>query len=235
MGGRRFIRGVAPFGNRMMQRLRKAFRARFSTEQVEKFSPEWRKRAHRQFMWHDHHVLRTFWTNFDKVAEGVYRSNQPDPARFKEYAAQGIRSILNLRGVSDNAFYHFTVEGCRDAGLTLYTISGLSATKAPKRESLLQVFDIFDKAERDLLIHCKSGADRTGLVSVFYLIDQTGEKLATARRHLSPKYLHFRRSKSGILDLMLDDFASVEGTKSLRQWIAEDYDSEDLTRRFKAK
>lgn len=195
-------------------------------------TPADRRRAHRQFMWHDHQILRGRWTNFDIVAPGVFRSNQPDAARYAAFAAQGGRSVLNLRGVSRSAFYLYTKEGCDAAGLTLYNVGKLSARRAPNRESLLEVFNVFDQAERGLLMHCKSGADRTGLVSTFYLIDQCHEAVATARRHLSSKYLHFSWSHSGILDLLVNDVAQMEGRKSLRDYIRDDYDADDLTARY---
>lgn len=192
-----------------------------------------RKRLHREFLWQDFHILRSFWTNFDKVAPGVFRSNQPDAARYAAFAKQGGRSVLNLRGVSHTAYYLYTAEGCEAAGLTLYNVGSLSARRAPNRESLLAVFKVFDKAEHGLLVHCKSGADRTGLISTFYLIDKCGEKVEAARRQLSSKYLHFNWSHSGILDQLVNDFATIEGTKSLRDFIRDDYDAADLTNRYK--
>ncbi|WP_204114833.1 dual specificity protein phosphatase family protein [Shimia biformata] len=192
-------------------------------------------KAWRKFYFGDHHILRIGWTNFDRVADGLYRSNQPDVRRFRAMAEFGIKSVLNLRGESKTPFYRIIKESCEAFGMTLFTISGLSASRAPKRESLLQVFDVFDTAQKPLLVHCKSGADRTGLVSMMYLIDQEGLSVAEARPHLSFRYAHIRRSKAGILDLLIDNFEKVEGQKSLRDWIAEDYDSEALTRQFKSK
>ena len=194
-----------------------------------------KRRAKRWFYWIDHHILRIWWHNFAEVAPGVYRSNQPDAPRLAKYKALGINSVLNLRGYSKTPFYAFTEQGCAAAGQTLYTVSNLSARRAPDRAPLLEVFEVFDKAERGLLIHCKSGADRTGLLSAFYLIDKCGEKVATARRHLSFRYLHIRWSSSGILDAVLDDFEKVEGTKNLRDWVADDYSAEALTARYRTR
>lgn len=192
-----------------------------------------RASAMRWFYWRDHHVLRLKWHNFAQVAPGVYRSNQPDMKRLKTYQKLGVKSVLNLRGESKKPFFALTQEACDAAGMNLHTINNLSASKAPDQAALLEIFGIFDRAERGLLIHCRSGADRTGLISTFYLVDKCGMPLAQARKHLSLRYLHIRWSASGILDMMLDDFAAVEGSKSLREWIAEDYDATDLTARFK--
>ncbi|MCO4839622.1 MAG: tyrosine-protein phosphatase [Rhodobacteraceae bacterium] len=185
----------------------------------------------RWFYWVDHHILRVWWHNFEEVAPGVYRSNQPDGKRLAQYRAMGVRSVLNLRGESLTPFYAITQEGCAEAKLKLYTVNKLSAHRAPDRDALLEVFKVFDEAERDLLIHCKSGADRTGLISALYLIDKCGESTRQARRHLSFKYLHIGWSTSGVLDMFLDDFARVEGQISLREWVANDYSSQDLAAR----
>ena len=190
------------------------------------------RKLRRKFLWRDHQVLRFWWTNYHQVAEGVYRSNQPCERRYAAFAAMGGRTVLNLRGESKAPFYHFTREACTSLGLNLINISGLSATKAPNKASLLEVLNVFDTAPKPLLIHCKSGADRTGLLSVFYLIDQCGESVAEAAQHLSFKYLHIKRSKSGILDLLLAQYAAQEGQKPLRQWLVEDYEPEQLTRDF---
>lgn len=203
----------------------------FSASSADLETPTGRAKAMRWFYWVDHHILRIFWHNFDEVAPGIYRSNQPDAKRFARYKAMGITSVLNLRGESLTPFYAFTQEACAASGLTLYTVNKLSAHRAPDRDALLQIFKIFDTAERGLLIHCKSGADRTGLISAFYLIDQCSESVAEARRHLSFKYLHVRWSTSGVLDMLLDDFALVEGQKTLREWISNDYSAEDLAAR----
>lgn len=205
--------------------------AQFAATPLDLESKAGRARANRWFYWVDHHALRVWWHNFEEVAPGVYRSNQPDAARFKAYRALGIRSVLNLRGESKTPFYAFTQIGCAAAGLTLYTVNKLSARRAPDRDGLLKIFEIFDTAERGLLIHCKSGADRTGLISAFYLIDKCGESVATARRHLSFRYLHIRWSASGILDMVLDDYAKVEGQKSLREWVRDYYSAEELSAR----
>ena len=204
---------------------------RFAGGPTDLQTPAGRARAMRWFYWVDHHILRVWWHNFAQVAPGVYRANQPDAKRFAQYKAMGVNSVVNLRGESLTPFHALIVEGCAAADLTLYTVNGLSARRAPERAALLKIFEIFDQAERDLLIHCKSGADRTGLISTFYLIDQCGESVASARRHLSFKYLHIRWSQSGVLDMLLDDYARVEDEMTLREWVANTYSTADLAAR----
>ncbi len=46
-------------------------------------------------------------------------------------------------------------------------------------------------AERPLLIHCRSGADRTGLVSAFYVAGIAGGSELYAEFQLTPYFGHF--------------------------------------------
>ena len=48
--------------------------------------PAERKKSHWHVRWLDHGILRTFCHYFERVSEGVYRSNHPDHNRFAKYA-----------------------------------------------------------------------------------------------------------------------------------------------------
>lgn len=196
-------------------------------------------RERRKSRWHyqlfDHGFLRVFWTNFDQVADGVYRSNQPDHRRLEKARDLGIKTVLNLRGATRYAHYLFERESCAALGLTLVDIH-FDARKAPPRDNLLELLDVFDRIERPVLMHCKSGADRAGLASALYLLDQTGADLDSVRDQLSFKYLHLRKSKTGVLDQVLDDFAASNATTpiSIRDWIATQYDPAVTSANFAA-
>ena len=85
-------------------------------------------------------------------------------------------------------------------------------------------------------MHCKSGADRAGLASAIYLIAFEGKPVAEARKQLSPRFLHFRRSATGILDPVLDlyDARLARGPITIGRWIAEEYDPGAATAGFAA-
>ncbi len=197
-------------------------------------------RERRKSRWHyrlfDHGFLRTFWTNFDQVADGVYRSNQPDHRRLEKARDLGVKAVLNLRGPSKHAHYLFERESCAALGLTLVDIH-FDARKAPPRDNLLELFDVFDKIERPFLLHCKSGADRAGLASALYLLDQTGADLGDVRDHLSFKYLHLRGSQTGVLDQVLDDYAVSNAATpiGIRDWITTQYDPATTSANFAAR
>jgi protein tyrosine/serine phosphatase len=83
-------------------------------------------------------------------------------------------------------------------------------------------------------MHCKSGADRTSLASALYLIHKEGATVAEARAQMSVRYIHFRWTATGILDEVLDAYEERlrQGPIMLRDWIANEYDRDEITRRF---
>lgn len=187
--------------------------------------PAQRRRAMRNINWFDHGILRYTWTNFHQIAPGVYRSNHPNDARFASYAAMGIRSVINLRGAARQARYALEQESCARHGLTLID-APLQARKAPTREMILHLLSCFRSAEKPLVMHCKSGADRAGLASAIWLMEMEGRPVSEARAMLSLRFIHLRKSRTGVLDHLLDLFGEVQAQTGIgfADWIAQDYD-----------
>ena len=183
--------------------------------------PVQRRRAFWQYQLLDHAFLRHWWTNFDQIAPGVYRSNQPSHRRFERYAAMGIKSVLNLRGAGHHARYLFEKETVDALGLTMINVS-LQARKAPTREAVQALIAAFRQIDRPFLMHCKSGADRAGLASAIYLMVIEGKGVEEARKMLSPRYIHFRWSKTGVLEHLLDVYAARNSASPIgfEEWIA---------------
>ncbi len=219
------------------------------SEFLEKKEHDWRKSfghdivdpvERRKSQWHlrwlDHGIFRTFWHNFEKIAPGAYRSNQPDDKRFEAYAAMGIKTVLNLRGEALQPHYLFEVESCEAHGLTLIPAK-MSARRAPKVERLLAVLDAFATMERPFVMHCKSGADRTGLAAAIYLMLYEGASLEQARKQLSFRYLHIRKTETGILDYFLDVYAErhAQSPIAIDTWIRTEYDEAALKDGYVAK
>lgn len=199
--------------------------------------------ARRAAWWHfqlsDHAFLRIWWHNFFRVAPGLYRSNQPDARRLEKYARLGIKSVLNLRGASGQSFWLFEREACDRLGLPLIDLN-MSARRAPEREVLLKLFDLFQTLPRPVLTHCKSGADRTGLAAALWLIWVEGKSVEDAMGQLSPRYAHLSFGRTGILDHFLRYYARERDRSgiALIDWIRNSYDPEELAasyRRWEAK
>lgn len=188
-------------------------------------TPENRRRARIYNLWFDHEILRGLWTNFFQIAPGVYRSNHPTYKRFAAMKARGITTVLNLRGTYPSAHYFTEVETCRALGLNLFSIS-LQARHAPPAKDLLALIDAFRSIEKPFVMHCKSGADRAGLASALYLLVIEGRPMAEARKQLGLRYLHVRKSKTGVLDHLLDlyEMRTAGDPISFEDWLRTEYD-----------
>lgn len=199
-------------------------------------TPMGRKRAQRQLDWGDHGILRYRWHNFSQFAPDAFRSNHPTTDRFDTYAAMGIKTVLTLRGAQHQPQYLFEAETCARLGLTLECVQ-LAARRAPPVDRLQMLFAMFDKIERPFLMHCKSGADRTGLAAALYLLEYEGADIATAKAQLSFDFVHIRRTATGILDHFLDTYESRFNQTGIgvRDWVNTEYSAEDLKVSFAAK
>lgn len=192
-----------------------------------------RRRSLWHFLWIDHGILRTFWTNLHEIAPGAWRANQPSPRRIAKYQAMGIGTIINLRGAKKRSHFRFEKRSCRKLGIRLISFS-MKARSLSKQKELLALLTAFEKIEGPFLIHCKSGADRAGLASALYLMHIRGAPASEAKQQLAFKYLHLKSTKTGILDHMLDAYeADNQQTGiSIRDWIENQYDRDVLTQEF---
>lgn len=199
-------------------------------------TPEGRRAARRHNNLVDHAFLRRVLPNRYQLSDDAWRSNQPDPVHFPALEKIGIKTVINLRGADKYSYYLFEVEACQDFGMKLID-HPLLARVLGTAEEYLELLDIMQTAEKPFLIHCKSGADRTGIASALYLLDQCGASLDEARAQLSLKYAHQRWSKAGILDALIEDYATHCETDpiSIRDWFANHYDPDAITQAFQAE
>jgi protein tyrosine phosphatase (PTP) superfamily phosphohydrolase (DUF442 family) len=201
-------------------------------------SPLGRVTAHLHFHLADHQFLRAIYSNHFPVAEGVWRSNQPSPGRLETLKMRGFRTILTLRGQTKNSFALLETEACARLGLRL-ECCGMSATALGPRSRMLELLDLFDRIERPFLIHCKSGADRTGLASALYLLHFGLADHATAARQLHWRFMHFANSRAGVLDHVITAYGKACDASArplaLRTWIETQYDPVHLTAEWEAQ
>jgi protein tyrosine/serine phosphatase len=188
--------------------------------------PSGRKRAHREMIWADHGFLRARFSNLHRLSDEMWRANQPSPRQIAAHKAErGVRTIVNLRGVSTRGYYLLEQEACADQGIELVDYQVFSRD-TPTRETVLGVRALFADLSYPALMHCKSGADRAGLMSVLYLIARKGVAVSEAVEQLSFRYLHIRQGKTGMLDAFFQSAldAGADQPDDFFRWIAEDYD-----------
>ncbi|WP_158043666.1 dual specificity protein phosphatase family protein [Skermanella pratensis] len=125
------------------------------------------------------------------VADELYRSAQPTPERIARYRKDyGIRTIINLRGDNTgSAWYDAEVEASRRLG-----IGHMDFRMSSRRELTVAQFGdlmaLLRTAEKPVLIHCLSGADRSGLVSALYVAGIAGLGEEEAESQISFHYGH---------------------------------------------
>jgi protein tyrosine phosphatase (PTP) superfamily phosphohydrolase (DUF442 family) len=176
-----------------------------------------------------------FRNNFDVVDPGrVYRSGQPGDELRAVVTGRGIRSVVNLRGGSGtDGFYRGEVRVLDELGVDFYDLP-MQATRRPSRGELLRLLKLLDTCRYPLLIHCKSGSDRTGLVSALYLMVRKGLPPAEALRSFSiarghvplfgPERLHEPFHE---YDAWLAAHALDHTPARFRAWVARDYADAD--------
>lgn len=183
----------------------------------------------------DHLVFRLVFTNRHKVADKVWRAAQPLPHQIAAAQRMGIRTIVNLRGASDLATYAYERAACRRAGLTLVDFD-VKSRRAPSVRELRAARELFQNVEYPILMHCKSGADRAGLMSVLYRHVHEGVPMAEAMRQLSFRYGHIAQANTGILDYFFARYMADNARRPIAffDWVETVYDSDELQRSFKA-
>lgn len=195
---------------------------------------EGRRRAELEMTMGDHGFLREGFQNLHRISPEMWRSNQPNPRQVAAHAKRrGVRTILNLRGASTKGYYLLEKEACEDAGLQLVDFQVFSRDM-PKVEAIEGARELLETIEYPALMHCKSGADRAGLMSALYMIFRRGMPVAKAMEQLSGKYLHVKSGKTGMLDAFFQAYLdeTAENGKTFIEWVREDYDPAALKAAF---
>jgi len=196
--------------------------------------PRRRIRAWINMVLTDHGIFRLFYLNRHKVSEKFERAAQPAPHHIRKMAADGIRTIVNLRGGREFGSWPLERETAEECGIRLEEFT-VRSRGAPDRAEMLRAPDFFDRLEYPVLVHCKSGADRAGFMSALYLVVHEGKPVDEALRQLSPRYGHFRFSKTGILDRFFEFYRDQGEAAGLdfETWVRDVYDPEALERDFR--
>ena len=131
--------------------------------------------------------------NVHTVVNGVlYRSAQLTRAQCETIIRQdGIKSILNLRGgAPTDPWYIAEVSVSNDRAIAHFDYT-ISAHRRVTPEQIADLLSILRRAPTPLLIHCRSGADRSGLLAALFLLGIQHDDPTDADRQLSLAYGHF--------------------------------------------
>ena len=199
-------------------------------------NPTDRKQAYRDLTWGDHGFLRLRFANHHEIGGGMFRENQPSPKRIAILAKMGIKTIVNLRGESPKGFYLLEKEACEKHGIELINFR-MYSRDVHSREKIRAAKELFEQIEYPALMHCKSGADRTGIMGVLYRHFHMGDTIEQAMEQLSFKYLHVKHGKTGMLGFFFNDSLkyAADNDVTFIDCVDTVYDPADVKARFMAQ
>lgn len=188
-----------------------------------------------ELIFKDHGFLRLYWHNEHEIAPGMWRCNQPSPGRIRMAADRGIKTIINLRGPRADGGWRLEAEACTKYGLTLMDFTARSRA-APDKQMLHAAEALFTEINLPAMMHCKSGADRAGLMAALYLLIVEKRPAREAAKQLAWKYGHVKQAKTGLLDAFFAAYFPYEDRGiAFFDWVDEIYDPDAITSDFKAK
>lgn len=118
--------------------------------------------------------------NFGKVNDNFYRGAQPKAHHYKQLAARGVKTIVDLR--ADPAPQ--ARSEAERAGL-LYLNLPLEEKRSPRADAAGQFLKIVnDPANWPVYVHCKGGRHRTGAMTAVYRMTVDGWDLEQAYQEM---------------------------------------------------
>ncbi|MFA5899828.1 MAG: sulfur transferase domain-containing protein [Hyphomicrobium sp.] len=184
----------------------------------------------------DHGIFRLAYLNSHRMSHEAWRSAQPAPHQLRRFAKAGVRTVVNLRGERDCGSYWLERRACKRHGMKLVNFQ-IRSRAAPTREELWGAKHLFEQIEYPVLMHCKSGADRAGLMSVLYRHLHEGAPMEEAKKELSIKYGHIRQAHTGILDYFFERYLADNAVRPMPffEWVDTVYDPDELRATFRSK
>ena len=159
----------------------------------------------------------------------------PTPSRIRDYRKLGIKTIVNLRGVRKDGGWLLENEACGKYNIKLIDFRARSRA-APEKEMIFKAEKLFNSIKYPALIHCKSGADRAGIMCALYMLIYKKQHPDIAKKQLSWKYLHVKWAKPGVLDAFVESY-SIEYKKNkfkFMDWVKNKYNPEKLESSFRS-
>ena len=170
--------------------------------------------------------------NFHAVIPGkIYRGAQPSPAVLQRLVNDyGIRTIVNLRGTCVPQEWYMDESGAAQSlGISLHDLT-FSAGRWPSHHEIRHLVETLESAEYPIFMHCRQGADRTGMASAIAQVLVDDVAYAEARRQLSMRYGHAPIGHPTILDRFFDayeawlrDAGRRHDRDAFRHWLLEEY------------
>lgn len=112
--------------------------------------------------WWAKKVDSTGLNNLYKLNDSIYRSEQPDSIAFANLKKIGIKSILNITTQQNDT----AIPGNQDFNFYFVRMKAERFSDS----DIINALTVIRNAPKPILIHCRHGSDRTGVVIAMYRI-----------------------------------------------------------------
>jgi len=138
--------------------------------------------------------------NFHRINDSYYRGGQPTDVGIEQLAKLGIKTIIDLRGNGDRS--EKEQELATRLGMRYYNIpmSGWSRPSDAQINKFLGLVN--DQSNWPVFVHCRRGAERTGVVSAVYRL--TYDSWTADQAYAEMKRYGFRRWHFWLKDYVYD-------------------------------
>ena len=168
--------------------------------------------------------------NFHEVVPGeIYRSAQLSAGTLEKVVEEhGIQTVVSLRRPTlEKSWYKNEKAVAKSLGVAHYDIA-MDLTFSPRIDHLLELRNLLEDAPKPLLVHCKAGADRTGLAAVMAKLLDGSSSLEEARAQVSWRYHVVRNDSLGIpfFDIYktwLESSGLVHSKDQFNHWLENEY------------
>lgn len=189
------------------------------------------------FLLEDHNFTNLIRFNFHEIAKNVFRSSQPTMWQLERITKKyNLKTIVNLKDENRNCpYFLFEEEKCKELGLKLVNVN-ISSRSFPTYERIVKYKEIMENMEGPVLIHCKAGADRTGIFCTLYQYFVEKKAMKDTNQLRFWPYGHFRWSNAGKSDYFFEEFAKYQEKHpdvDLLTWAKDIVDMDELARTFK--
>ncbi|QQR49475.1 tyrosine-protein phosphatase [bacterium] len=116
----------------------------------------------------------------------MYRTRQLNPTRLEYYLKKyQIKTIINLRGINAHKKWWQQEQVMADKLHVKFFNISMNACSMSSKKNLIKLLTLYKNAPQPILIHCKSGTDRTGEAAALWVLEQQKLSKKIALKHFS--------------------------------------------------